>query len=121
MPGRRARARAVLTGIAGLGLLAACNGPIEGGSEEASAGPPAYGDTFIQASIGDIGGLIPSLTSDQSPHEVGGLIYDGLSSEERTFSSPRAWAKAGVSLTPASNLRSRFAPALRCTSACPPT
>ncbi|MFI5329004.1 MAG: ABC transporter substrate-binding protein, partial [Candidatus Rokuibacteriota bacterium] len=39
---------------------------------------PAYGDTFIQASIGDIGGLIPSLTSDQSSHEVGGMIYDGL-------------------------------------------
>lgn len=72
MPGRRVRARAVLTWIAGLGLLAACNGQIEGGADEASAGPPAYGDTFIQASIGDIGGLIPSLTSDQSSHEVGG-------------------------------------------------
>jgi peptide/nickel transport system substrate-binding protein len=65
--------------VAGL-LLAACNGPIEGASSEApsAAGEPAYGDTFIQASIGDIGGLIPSLTSDQSSHEVGGMIYDGL-------------------------------------------
>ena len=94
MPGRRARARAVLTGIAGLGLLAACNGPIEGGSEEASAGPPAYGDTFIQASIGDIGGLIPSLTSDQSSHEVGGMIYDGLVKLDKDLNFAPAMAES---------------------------
>ena len=40
--------------------------------------PPADGDTFIEASIGDISGLIPSLTSDAASHQIGGLIYDGL-------------------------------------------
>jgi len=61
-------------------LLHACSGKIEGRSEEASTGPetPAYGDTFIEASIGDIGGLIPNLASDMPSHEVGSLIYDGL-------------------------------------------
>jgi peptide/nickel transport system substrate-binding protein len=61
-------------------LLAACGHDLEGRAEEASVGmqAPAYGDTFIEASIGDIGGLIPSLTSDMPSHEVGGLIYDGL-------------------------------------------
>ena len=80
MPSRRARIRALLAWTAGVALAAACSGPIESRADETSAatGPPAYGDTFIQASIGDIGGLIPSLTSDQSSHEVGGLIYDGL-------------------------------------------
>src|SRR5712692_9037676 len=39
---------------------------------------PVPGDTFVQASIGDISGLIPNITTDQSSHEVGGLIYDGL-------------------------------------------
>src|SRR5262249_36510992 len=36
------------------------------------------GDTFITASIGDISGLIPSLTTDAASHEIGSLIYDGL-------------------------------------------
>ena len=39
---------------------------------------PAYGDTFVQASIGDITGLIPNITSDAPSHAVSGLIYDGL-------------------------------------------
>src|SRR6266852_6457092 len=80
MPRRRAPGHSRLAWAACGLLVAACNGPIESRSDEGPAvgGAPAYGDTFIQASIGDIGGLIPSLTSDQSSHEVGGMIYDGL-------------------------------------------
>ncbi len=61
--------------------LAGCGVQVEGKDEahaSEQAGPPAYGDTFIEASIGDIQGLIPNITSDGSSHEVGGLIYDGL-------------------------------------------
>ncbi|HZP36148.1 MAG TPA: peptide-binding protein [Methylomirabilota bacterium] len=94
MTGRRTRARMLLAGIAGLGLLAACNGPLEGRADEDHAGPPAYGDTFIQASIGDIGGLIPSLTSDQSSHEVGGLIYDGLVKLDKDLNMAPAMAES---------------------------
>ena len=39
---------------------------------------PVAGDTFVEASIGDITGLIPNITNDAASHEVGGLIYDGL-------------------------------------------
>jgi len=39
---------------------------------------PASGDTFVQASIGDITGLIPNITTDAPSHAVGNLIYDGL-------------------------------------------
>jgi len=39
---------------------------------------PVPGDTFVQASIGDITGLIPNITSDGPSHAIGGLIYDGL-------------------------------------------
>src|SRR3989442_4166387 len=39
---------------------------------------PVHGDTFVNASIGDITGLIPSITSDSASHTVGSLIYDGL-------------------------------------------
>ncbi|HET8533542.1 MAG TPA: hypothetical protein VFO08_20490, partial [Methylomirabilota bacterium] len=69
MRSRRARVRALLAWAGALGLAAACNGPIDNRLDEnAAVGPPAYGDTFIQASIGDIGGLIPTLTSDQSSY-----------------------------------------------------
>ena len=95
MPSRRARIRALLAWTAGLGLAAACNGPIESRPDEVAAtGPPAYGDTFIQASIGDIGGLIPSLTSDQSSHEVGGLIYDGLVKQDKDLNLVPAMAES---------------------------
>jgi peptide/nickel transport system substrate-binding protein len=77
---RRARAAAVLALAGACALAAGCGPDVEGKGEEAGSGSegPAYGDTFIQASIGDISGLIPSLTADASSNEVGSLIYDGL-------------------------------------------
>jgi peptide/nickel transport system substrate-binding protein len=39
---------------------------------------PAHGETLVQASIGDITGLIPNITTDGASHTIGGLIYDGL-------------------------------------------
>jgi len=96
MPRRRAPGRALLAVAAGGLLLAGCNGPIESRSDEGPAvgGAPAYGDTFIQASIGDIGGLIPSLTSDQSSHEVGGMIYDGLVKLDRDLNMVPSMAES---------------------------
>src|SRR5258708_24780128 len=95
MPIRRARIRALLAWTAGVGIAAACSGARESRPDEVVApGPPAYGDTFIQASIGDIGGLIPSLTSDQSSHEVGGLIYDGLVKQDKDLNLVPAMAES---------------------------
>src|SRR5438093_10106374 len=84
---RAARVAAVLALAGACALVAACSGDVEGKAEEASTGSeaPAYGDSFIQASIGDISGLIPSLTSDASSHEIGGLIYDGLVRQDKDF------------------------------------
>jgi predicted small secreted protein len=61
MPGA-ARVAAALALAGACALLTACNRDVEGKGEEVSAsgGAPAYGDTFIQASIGDISGLIPA-------------------------------------------------------------
>ena len=39
---------------------------------------PAYGDIFIDASIGDASTLMPPLASDAASHSVAGLIYNGL-------------------------------------------
>ncbi len=71
---------ALLLLSAPLAGLTACGGKVEGradGRGEVSAAP-ADGDTFIEASIGDIQGLIPNITSDSASHEVGSLIYSGL-------------------------------------------
>jgi peptide/nickel transport system substrate-binding protein len=75
---RAGRARALLA-AALLSALAGCGrGPDGQLDESAIAGTPAYGDTFIEASIADISGLIPNITADGASHEVGDLIYDGL-------------------------------------------
>ncbi len=39
---------------------------------------PAFGDTFIEASIGDANTLLPVLASDSASSDVNGLIYNGL-------------------------------------------
>jgi peptide/nickel transport system substrate-binding protein len=95
MARRRARGRSALALIGGLTLVVACNTSVDNRAEDAAtASTPAYGDTFIQASIGDIGGLIPSLTSDQSSHEVGGLIYDGLIKLDKDLNMAPAMAES---------------------------
>jgi peptide/nickel transport system substrate-binding protein len=58
--------------------LGGCSGGVDGTAEVHASSEPAYGDTFIQASIGDIQGLIPNITSDGASHDVGSLIYEGL-------------------------------------------
>ncbi len=46
--------------------------------QKTGANTPAYGDTMIEASIGNVSSLIPNITSDQSSHEVGDFMYNGL-------------------------------------------
>ena len=57
--------------------LSAC-GRSDTAGPSADAGVPVYGDTLVEASIGDISGLIPNITSDSASHEIGGLIYSNL-------------------------------------------
>ncbi|MEJ2201834.1 MAG: peptide-binding protein, partial [Desulfuromonadaceae bacterium] len=45
--------------------------------EEAPA-VPAYGDTFIEASIGEPSNLLPVLASDSASSEINSLVYNGL-------------------------------------------
>jgi peptide/nickel transport system substrate-binding protein len=65
----------ILGCLVGLG----CSGP----EPEPLAGPasdlrPAYGDIFIDGSIGDASTLIPPLASDSASHEIASLVYNGL-------------------------------------------
>jgi peptide/nickel transport system substrate-binding protein len=75
----RRRARR-LGGVLALAALAAgCRGegPLAGEARTGAA-TPAYGDTLIEASIGNVSSLIPNITSDVASREVGDLMYNGL-------------------------------------------
>ena len=58
--------------------LAACSRSEEAAGSPLPEGGPAYGDTLVEASIGDISGLIPNITSDSPSQEVGGFIYSNV-------------------------------------------
>jgi peptide/nickel transport system substrate-binding protein len=59
-------------------LAAGCKPPE---AERVYGGPdtgPAYGDLFIDGSIGDASTLMPPLASDAASHGIASLIYNGL-------------------------------------------
>jgi len=61
---------------------AACTSEVGSGTGDDGAARktarPVYGDTLIEALLGDIQGLIPNITSDSASHTIGDLIYSGL-------------------------------------------
>ncbi len=48
-------------------------------------GTPAYGDVFVESSIGDASNLIPMLATDGASHEVAANIYNGLVKYDKNF------------------------------------
>jgi peptide/nickel transport system substrate-binding protein len=59
--------------------LAACGGEKPATPPPARpAGTPAYGDAYVDGSIGEPSTLIPILATDKSSHDVAGMVYDGL-------------------------------------------
>ncbi len=48
------------------------------GMEDPVDKKPAFGDTFIEGSIGDASTLLPILASDSASSEINGLVYSGL-------------------------------------------
>ncbi len=59
-------------------VLAGCNAQDPVVPENGSNGKPAYGDTFIEASIGEPSTLLPVLASDSASSDINGLVYNGL-------------------------------------------
>jgi peptide/nickel transport system substrate-binding protein len=64
--------------LALLGLAAGCTGEAAVTEGQTGANTPAYGDTLIEASIGNVSSLIPNITSDQASRDVGTYMYNGL-------------------------------------------
>ena len=74
-----AAARGLAAVAALAALLAGCRGDTPLASEaRPGTTTPAYGDTMIEASIGNVSSLIPNITSDVASREVGDLMYNGL-------------------------------------------
>ena len=48
------------------------------GLETPAGNEPAFGDTFIEGSIGDASTLLPILASDSASSEINGMVYSGL-------------------------------------------
>ncbi len=86
MPVRRPAApSAIAVIIAATLALGGCSGRSDTASAPAvpSHDRPAYGDTFIDALLGDVSGLIPNILSDAPSFEVGGMLYNGLITRDR--------------------------------------
>jgi len=76
----------ILLGIILLVMVWACDNPQDislPGVEKALT--PEYGDTFIEASIGDASTLLPVLASDSASYEITGLVYNGLMRYDKNF------------------------------------
>jgi peptide/nickel transport system substrate-binding protein len=75
----RCRVRRLGAVLALAAIAAGCRGENPLASEtRTGADTPAYGDTLIEASIGNVSSLIPNITSDVASREVGDLMYNGL-------------------------------------------
>ena len=71
----------LLPWILGVGLaVGGCGGEAPRADEAVPRGAvrPAYGDTFVEALLGNISGLIPNIVNDAASHQVAGMIYNGL-------------------------------------------
>ncbi len=69
----------LLVSILGLLLLGGCNRNEEQYHLELSEdSKPEFGDTFIEASIGDASTLLPVLASDSASSDINSMIYNGL-------------------------------------------
>ena len=59
-------------------ILAGCGSSDKIGVNSSGDTKPAYGDILVEGSIGDASNLIPILASDNSSHEISGMIFNGL-------------------------------------------
>jgi peptide/nickel transport system substrate-binding protein len=65
-------------------------------AEDGAKARRRYGDTLIEASIGNVSSLIPNITSDAASHEVGDFMYNGLVALGRDLEIGRTWPSRGV-------------------------
>ena len=62
-------------------ILASCGGETNEASQKKTQNidiSPAYGDTLIDASIGEVSVLVPWIATDAPSHAISGQIYDAL-------------------------------------------
>ncbi|MBI1362939.1 MAG: peptide-binding protein [Proteobacteria bacterium] len=59
-------------------LASGCSKKEHTAKDYSADGTPAFGATFVQASIGEASNLIPWLATDTASHDVSGMIYPSL-------------------------------------------
>ena len=67
-------------------LFTACTTEVDSAADASlvkRADNPVFGDTLIEALLGNISGLIPNIQSDGPSFEVGGMLYDGLVTRDK--------------------------------------
>ncbi|HUG36301.1 MAG TPA: hypothetical protein VML54_05090, partial [Candidatus Limnocylindrales bacterium] len=84
----------LLAGLVACMLVAGCREEGRVDEHAAVAGPPAPGDTLVEASIGDITSLIPNIATDQASHRIGDLVYDGLVKTDKDLKYVPAMAES---------------------------
>jgi peptide/nickel transport system substrate-binding protein len=73
----------IVTALLFLACTNANNNSSKNGASSGAA--PAYGDVFVDSSIGDASNLITMLATDGASHEVAGNIYNGLVKYDKDF------------------------------------
>jgi len=64
--------------LVGIFPLTACDSEPKQTTVSSDRSLPAFGDTYIEASIGEPNNLLPVLASDSASSAINGLIYNGL-------------------------------------------
>jgi peptide/nickel transport system substrate-binding protein len=80
-----------------LAIAAGCGSEATGADSDKkpqAAAVPAFGDTRIEASIGNVSSLIPNVTSDSASHEVGDFMYNGLVATDKNLNVVGELAKS---------------------------
>jgi len=100
--------RTLLSLLLVLGMLG-CDRQESGTPVAEHTGKPAYGDTIIEASIGEPSTLLPVLASDSASSDINGLVYDGLLRYDKNLQlegvMAEAWEISADNLTITFHLR----------------
>ena len=66
-------------------VLSGCEKATDRSASDIDRSIPAYGDTYIEASIGEPNNLLPVLASDSASSSINALVYNGLIRYDKDF------------------------------------
>jgi peptide/nickel transport system substrate-binding protein len=87
--------RAIVAAFVAGFLCASCGGGSSRAPSATGGGDvsPAYGDTYVEGSIGDVSGFLSAVTSDSASHDAAGYVFNGLVRYDRNLELEGALAE----------------------------